>query len=176
MMYRIYKISSAQTPSIYIGSTKEKLNRRMSNHRRAYKSFLAGERSNMTSFDIIKYDDAKIELVKEVNEEVKDDEEYKVQQETLNCVNKNDPRVYRATKPAQNLDYQFTQEELEKINEAPTKNCKYVLRNYYRNRNRKLKEQTLKRIQNTGKMPRDSTLEKFNITASEIAEAIRRRE
>lgn len=174
-MIKIYKISSAQTPSVYVGSTKEKLNRRMSNHRRAYKNFLAGQRSNMTSFEIMKFDDAKIELIKEVNEDVKDDEEFKAQQETLNCVNKYDPRIYRATKPAENLDYEFTQEELEKIQEAPTKNCKYVLRNYYRNRNRKLKEQTLKRIQTTGKMPKNSTLEKFNITATEIAEALRRR-
>jgi len=83
--------------------------------------------------------------------------------------------IYRSTKPAQNLDYQFTDEELEKIQQAPTKNAKYVLRNYYRNRSRKLKEGTLRRIAKSDKIPKDSTLERYNITAQEIAEAIRRR-
>ena len=174
-MYRIYKIVSPSTPSVYIGSTKEKLSRRFANHKRSYASFLAGERSNMTSFDIIKLGDAKIELVKEVQENIKDEEELKVQQETEHCINRYDPTKYRATKPAMNLDYEFTQEEQEKIQAAPTKNAKYVLRNYYRNRQRKLKEGTLRRIELHNKLPKDSTIEKYNITAQEIAEAIRRR-
>lgn len=174
-MYKIYKIISPSTPSVYVGSTKDKLTRRFANHRRSYASFLAGERSNMTSFDIIKLGDAKIELVKEVPEDIKDEEELKVQNETEYCVNRYDPTKYKATKPAMNLDYEFTQEEQEKIQNAPTKNAKYVLRNYYRNRHRKLKEGTLRRIELHHKLPKDATIEKYNISAQEIAEAIRRR-
>jgi len=77
-LYKIYKIVSPSTPSVYIGSTKEKLCRRFSNHKRSYASFLAGERANMTSLDIIKLGDSKIELVKEVDEAVKDQEELNV--------------------------------------------------------------------------------------------------
>jgi hypothetical protein len=174
-LYKIYKIVSPSTNSVYVGSTKEKLCRRFSNHKRSYASYLAGERANMTSFDIIKLGDSKIELIKEVDEASKDQEELNVQQATEHCVNKYNPMIYRSTKPAGNLDYEFTELELEKIQQAPTKNAKYVLRNYYRNRSRKLKEGTLRRIAKSDKIPKDSTLERYNITAQEIAEAIRRR-
>jgi len=172
---KIYKITSAQTPDVYIGSTKGSLAVRMAGHRRSYSSFLKGERSNMTSFAIVKFQDATIELLQEVPEDVRDDEELRFQQEEPNCINKYDPTLYKATKPALNMDHVFTDEEKEKINGAPTKNAKYVLRNYYRNRQRKCREATLRAVTKTGKVPRDRTLEKYNITAQELAQAIRGR-
>jgi len=114
-------------------------------------------------------------MIKEVHENIKDAEELYVQQQTEHCVNKYDPTKYKSTKPPMNLDYEFTEAEQEKIQAAPTKNAKYVLRNYYRNRHRKLKEGTLRRIQLHNQMPKDTTIEKYGITAQEIAEAIRRR-
>ena len=61
---KIYKMVSHQTDKMYIGSTtKERLSTRMSEHRRAMKRFLKGDKTSCTSFEILKYDDAKIILL-----------------------------------------------------------------------------------------------------------------
>jgi hypothetical protein len=57
-MIRIYKITSSQTDNVYIGSTKKILSDRFLKHKHT---------SNSTSSKIIlQYDDAKIELIEEV--------------------------------------------------------------------------------------------------------------
>jgi hypothetical protein len=63
---KIYKITSPSTDKIYIGSTTKKLDERLRKHKYDYKGFLNKKHHNVTSFEIIKYDDAKIELVKSV--------------------------------------------------------------------------------------------------------------
>ena len=61
---KIYKIISTQTVDIYYGSTIEKtLTNRLSKHRRNYKCWLNGKQCYVTSYEIVKYDDAKIILV-----------------------------------------------------------------------------------------------------------------
>ena len=60
---KIYSIRSFQTDDIYIGSTTQELCNRMSGHRRNYKKYLNGKYTFVTSFDILKYDDAYIELI-----------------------------------------------------------------------------------------------------------------
>ena len=60
---RIYKITSSQTDACYIGSTAKTLTKRFSVHRRDYNRFLRGNYSYMTSFDILQYGDANLELV-----------------------------------------------------------------------------------------------------------------
>ena len=168
----IYKITSAQTPGVYIGSTKEPIARRLNGHRRSFKLFQDGGRSNMSSFEIVKHDDAKIQLIKEVELVSRDLEEHKAQTECTHCINIRDPRVYRTTKPSHNLDYVFTENELERIENSPTNNGRYVLRNYYRNRKEKLKLGCLRNARQTGKIPRDSTLLNLNVTKEELADAI----
>jgi len=173
-LIKIYKIISPSTPSVYVGSTKEQLSRRFNGHKKSYRHYQEGRRANMSSFDILKHGDAKIELVKEVDEADRDEEEYKVQQNTQHCINKYDPRKYKATRPIKtNQDYVFTEREQEKIDNSPTDNAKYVLRNYYRHRADKLRQSALKRITLTGRPPTNLTIEKYNITAQEIATAIR---
>lgn len=68
MKGRVYAIRSHQTKDIYIGSTIETLSRRMGGHRSDYKR----QHSNLSSFNILKYDDAYIELIEEVEFESKD--------------------------------------------------------------------------------------------------------
>jgi hypothetical protein len=173
MSIRIYKITSAQTPSVYIGSTKEPIARRLNGHRRSFKLFQAGGRSSMSSFEIVKHDDAQIELIREIEDgQDRDDEEHRAQEEQgTHCINIRDPRVYKTTKPPHNLDYVFTAQETERINNSPTNNGKYVLRNYYRNRKEKLKLCHLRRTRQTGKSPKESTLQNLGITPAELAEA-----
>lgn len=87
----IYIIRSHQTDDVYYGSTTQMLCKRMASHRGNYKLWLNGKYGCNSSFDILKYDDAYIELVEEI--------EFSNKQELIareghhirenNCVNKN---------------------------------------------------------------------------------------
>lgn len=69
---KIYKISSPQCDKFYIGSTIKTLKARLSKHKADYKIYLEkGIGSCMTSFEIVKFDDCIIELIKDVNCESK---------------------------------------------------------------------------------------------------------
>ena len=59
----MYQINSDSTDAVYIGSTCDKLNRRMSEHRANYKQYLKGKYNYITAFDILKYGDAEICLI-----------------------------------------------------------------------------------------------------------------
>jgi len=86
----IYKICSHQTNDIYIGSTKQKLCARMSGHRQEYKLNKNGSKHYYTSFEILKYDDAYIELIEIIKYDIKQ-ELLKKEGEyirNLECVNK----------------------------------------------------------------------------------------
>jgi len=63
---KIYKISSLQCDKFYIGSTIETLKKRLSKHKADYKRYIKGNKRYMTSFDIVKFDDAIIQLIKDV--------------------------------------------------------------------------------------------------------------
>jgi hypothetical protein len=61
---KIYRITSPQTQQIYIGSTTTILCHRLSQHNINYKRWLKDNSQNYaTSYEILKYGDAKIELV-----------------------------------------------------------------------------------------------------------------
>lgn len=62
---KIYTIRSAQTDKYYIGSTTQPLYKRFYEHKRDYKLFLDGKFHNVSSFDIVKFDDCYIELLEE---------------------------------------------------------------------------------------------------------------
>ncbi len=57
---KIYKLVSLQTEDIYIGSTSNTLQHRFKNHQTKY---LDQNGAYMTSYEILKYDDARIELI-----------------------------------------------------------------------------------------------------------------
>lgn len=58
---KIYKLTSSQTDAIYIGSTKLKLSDRFNSHQSSYR--IRTESHYITSFDILQYEDVKIELI-----------------------------------------------------------------------------------------------------------------
>jgi len=65
---KIYTIRSHQTDKFYIGSTTQKyLCRRFDNHKSNYHLFLNNKRNYTSSFDILKFEDAYIELLEYVN-------------------------------------------------------------------------------------------------------------
>lgn len=59
---KIYKLTSKQTDKIYVGSTTYTLNYRMGHHKSRVKN---GNPKNMASCEILKYDDAIIELIED---------------------------------------------------------------------------------------------------------------
>lgn len=69
----IYCIRSPHTDEIYIGSTIQKLSKRMGGHREKYKKYLNGLSHYVTSYRILEYGDAYIELIETI--EVEDKQE-----------------------------------------------------------------------------------------------------
>ena len=71
---KIYSIRSHQTDLIYIGSTTEKrLSARFCKHRASFKAYTTEKGCYYTSFEILKFDDAYIELIEEVKDKTKDE-------------------------------------------------------------------------------------------------------
>lgn len=60
---KIYCLRSHQTDDVYYGSTATKLSKRLSGHKGKYKGYMNNTYHYVSSFEIIKYDDAYIELV-----------------------------------------------------------------------------------------------------------------
>lgn len=88
---KIYKICSSHTDKVYIGSTCERLLcMRFSSHQAAYRRWQKGKRRFISSFDIIKYSDAYIELIESYpcdnKDELRQREGYWIK--TIDCVNR----------------------------------------------------------------------------------------
>ena len=117
---KIYAIRSYQTDMIYIGSTCSPLNKRMWDHRAKYKQYLKKKYKYITSFEILKYGDAYIELIQEISckniLELRKWEGNYIR--NMNCVNKYIP--------------QRTKEEYYKDNKENIKKTSY--NNYHNNK------------------------------------------
>ena len=138
MLGRIYVIKSNETDKVYIGSTIQSLSERFRCHKKDYKSWLNGDCHYVSSFEIIQYSDAFIELLEEVD--VGDKTElHKIEgryiKDNMNCVNKRvagrDQKQYRIDNREQRK--QYYQDNKEQILE------KY--KQYYQDNKEKLKEQ-----------------------------------
>ena len=58
-----YKITSANTDKVYVGSTEKDINTRLQIHEAQYRNFKDGKFHYITSFEILEYKDYKIELL-----------------------------------------------------------------------------------------------------------------
>ena len=90
---KIYRITSLGTSDIYIGSTVSKLNKRLSDHIYYYNKYLNGnKRCYITSYEILKHGDYKIELIENYpcdnKEELHKKEQYYLYFYKDICVNK----------------------------------------------------------------------------------------
>ena len=61
---KIYCIRSFQTDKVYVGSTTQTLAQRLGKHRCNYKAYLKISKNYCSSFELLKYDDYYIELIK----------------------------------------------------------------------------------------------------------------
>ena len=62
---RVYKLISSHTDEIYIGSTEASLSNRLNRHKCDYKNYINGKKNYISSYEILKYADVKIELIHE---------------------------------------------------------------------------------------------------------------
>lgn len=87
---KIYKIVSYQTDDIYIGSTCQPLYKRFGEHKKDYKNWLNTGKKYVSSYEILKYDDAHILLIEEFPCENKEQLRKKEGEyiRELKCVNK----------------------------------------------------------------------------------------
>jgi len=93
---KVYIIRSYKTNKVYIGSTAKKyLSDRFSAHNSLYKRYLREGKGYTLSFEILKYEDAYIELLENVEcknvYELKQKEQYWINEYQLTCVNKFNP-------------------------------------------------------------------------------------
>jgi hypothetical protein len=110
---KIYTIRSHQTDQIYIGSTSQRLSRRMEGHRTNYKKYQNGTYHYVSSFEIVKYEDCYIELLEECKCENKaqlEKREGELIRENV-CINKRIPGRTRAE------HYQDTKEQQKQYRE-----------------------------------------------------------
>ena len=91
MLGRIYVLKSNETDKVYIGSTTKSLSERLRLHKKDYKRWLKDNYHYVSSFEIIQYSDAFIELLEQVDVEDKT-ELHKIEgryiKDNMNCVNK----------------------------------------------------------------------------------------
>jgi vacuolar-type H+-ATPase subunit H len=88
---KIYRIISPSADGMYIGSTIRPLNQRLQDHKLHYKRYLNGKYHYVTSFELVKYDDCKIELICDYHCNSKKElceKEGEIQRE-MDCINKN---------------------------------------------------------------------------------------
>ena len=86
----VYAVRSYQTDDIYIGSTLGTLRQRLHKHKDDLKRYNAGKYNYVTSYEIVKYDDAFIEMIDKY-ENVNKIELRKYEGQTIRntkCVNK----------------------------------------------------------------------------------------
>ena len=112
---KIYKIVDNINNNIYIGSTCSSLNQRLSEHKSIYKRFLKGLCNNVRSFNILKNNDYKIELLEDC--EIKTKEELLARErffiENNDCLNNNIPgRTDKEYKQYQKEYYNDNKNEL----------------------------------------------------------------
>ena len=104
------KITDNSNQNVYIGSTCKTLKERLSQHKSNYKSYLNGLYHNVTSFDIIKNNDYKIESIENCNIKTKQElfarERYFI--ENNECINKIIPG---------RTDKEYKDDNKDKINE-----------------------------------------------------------
>ena len=88
---KIYTIRSHQTDMIYVGSTCSPLYKRLYQHKRNYKNWLNKKYGYTASYEIVKFDDAYIELYEDYpcsSKRELNQREGQLMRETKNCVNK----------------------------------------------------------------------------------------
>jgi len=131
---KIYKISSSQCEKFYIGSTTQILKRRLAGHKSHYKHYIEkGFGRCITSFEIVKFDDCIIELIKNVKCENKKELE-RIEGE---CILEHHNRILnkivagRTQKEWQEANKDRIKEQKKQYHEANKEHLKNTKNEYY---------------------------------------------
>ena len=104
---QVYKIWSSECDKCYVGSTKRLLRQRLSKHKEDFRAWQKGKRHYTSSFEIVKYEDAKIELIEEREfgdkQAMLECEKYWIQ--TLDTVNNRRPIITQDEHKVQKAEY-----------------------------------------------------------------------
>ena len=149
---KIYKISSPQCEKFYIGSTTQTLKERLRLHKKDYTIYKNGNRGNMTSFDIVKFDDAIIELIKDVKCENRK-ELNKIEGE---CIKEHHDRILNKN-IAGRTQKQYREAHKDKIKEYYETN-----KEHYKNTNKEYYEANKEKIKEIKKEYHQRNKEKLN--------------
>jgi len=114
---KIYKIWSPNTELIYIGSTTQLLCKRLADHTKNFNLYKNSKYHYTSSFKILEYQDAKIELIENVNcndrEQLHKREGEFIRQNREICVNKKiEGRAQQEYKEQAKIYYEDNKEEL----------------------------------------------------------------
>jgi len=174
---KIYTIRSHQTEQIYIGSTVQTLAQRLGKHRSTFKQYKNGLRGNVTSFEILQYDDHYIELLELFPCARKDEllrREGQLIREHNNCVNKCIAgRTYkeynRDNKEKMKEYYQNNKEKIKEYTKEYYQNNKEKIAEYRRVNKEKIKEYTKEYRQNN----KEKTKQYYRDNKEQLAEYYR---
>ena len=117
----IYKIVCNETGEIYFGSTKQSFNTRISEHKRHYKCWKAGNKRAVASCSIIdrgNYSCSLVETVEFDDRSQLEDVERRYIVTTNKCINKAIPGGHRSNQSHIKYDYKNAYEDILKQFEA----------------------------------------------------------
>ena len=122
---KVYTIRSHQTEEFYIGSTCQKLADRFGNHKAKFKRYQNGKGNYVTSFKMLEYPDARMELLENCPCNDKNEltrREGEIIRATPNCVNKNIPG--RTKKQYRQANAEHIKETMKQYRQANTHKIK----------------------------------------------------
>jgi hypothetical protein len=138
---KIYVIKSSKTDNIYIGSTITELRERFTKHKSGYKRWLEKKDKYMSSFEILQYEDAYIELVEnypcEKVEELRI-REGNVMNEYEHCINK--MVAGRTRKEWLDENKEYIKEYKKEYQEKNKEKIKEKNKEYYENNKEQIRE------------------------------------
>ena len=154
---QIYTIRSHQTEMVYVGSTCSPLYKRLYQHKRNYKNWLNKKYGYTASYEIVKFNDAYIELYEDYPCSSKRElnrREGQVMRETKNCVSKfiagrshkewekdNEKKLRQSRKEYYKNNKQQKLEYRKNYYEKNKQIINQISKNYYEKNKEKLKEQ-----------------------------------
>lgn len=164
MVKILYKITDTQDRYL-IGSTKSSLKVKFKNLKHA-------QVNKPDELSPLADPKCKIELVRELANDV--DLSMALRYEIIRCRTEGEPGTcLNRVNPIFGSENDFTAEQMERMDKAANLGSRYVLRNYYANREVTLKKQMLRRIRYTGVVYlKPSTITKYKITPADIDEAL----
>lgn len=172
---KIYTIRSHMTDKFYIGSTVNVLSKRMATHRGHYKAYKDSKYHNVSSFIILQYDDAKIELLETFKCETKNELEKRegelIREYRDSCVNMFIP--CRTAKEYREDNNDKIVERRKKYYEDNQDNVLERSKKYYKDNKAKISEQQKTSINcicgsitsNTNKLRHERSQKHINFTS-----------